>query len=133
MELSNITENAVIQGNDGGKSAVNLNYILFIIGFFTGITALIAVILAYVNREAATEPYRSHLNWQIKIFWRGVIFAVVNTFLYIVVSMIAVATMGLGAVLLLLPLASVVWWLVWTIKAIAKGMKALGQHQAITK
>jgi uncharacterized membrane protein len=130
-DIGKITENPAISGSDGGRSIANIIYILYIVGFFTGITALVGVILAYVNRNDSRAPYRAHLNWQIKVFWRGIWFGVAEVILSIVVSIIAFATAGLGAPLYLLQIAIGLWWFVWTILAIIRGMKALGRGQEI--
>lgn len=129
MEIANVTENAVTTGNDGARSTANLNYILYIVGFFTGITALVGVVLAYVHRDNAAEPFRSHLNWQIRIFWRGVWFGVAISLTYVLSAAVGIATMGFGFILMLVPTALGVWWLVWTVLAIIKGMKALGRRE----
>ncbi|MFA7261443.1 MAG: hypothetical protein WC068_00355 [Caulobacter sp.] len=39
--------------------------------FFAGVTALVAVIIAYALRDAATEQLSSHFRLQIRIFWIG--------------------------------------------------------------
>ena len=39
--------------------------------FFAGITALLAVIIAYVLHDAATEELSRHFRFQIRIFWIG--------------------------------------------------------------
>lgn len=39
--------------------------------FFAGITALVAVIIAYVLHDAATEELSSHFRFQVRIFWIG--------------------------------------------------------------
>ncbi len=49
-----------------------VNYVLLLLGFFTsGITSLVAVILAYVRRGNAEPFARSHLGFQISTFWIG--------------------------------------------------------------
>lgn len=49
-----------------------VNYVLLLLGFFTsGITSLVAVVLAYVRRENAEPFARSHLSFQISTFWIG--------------------------------------------------------------
>jgi uncharacterized membrane protein len=131
MEIANVTENTVVTGSDGGRSTANLIYILYIIGFFTGITTLVGVILAYVNRQQSVELFKSHMNFQIKIFWRGIVFMVVIFLLNVVFTAIGVATGGIGFVLELIPLGLGIWWLVWTIVSIAKGMGALGRQSPI--
>lgn len=40
--------------------------------FFAGITALVAIIIAYVLQDAATEELSRHFRFQIRIFWIGV-------------------------------------------------------------
>lgn len=40
--------------------------------FFAGITALVAVIIAYTLHDAATEELSSHFRVQVRIFWVGV-------------------------------------------------------------
>lgn len=37
--------------------------------FFAGVTALVAVIIAYALHDAATEQLSSHFRFQIRIFW----------------------------------------------------------------
>jgi uncharacterized membrane protein len=132
MSLSSVSENPAVTGGDGGKSTANLNYILYIVGFFTGISALVGVILAYTGRSTAAEPYRSHLNWQIRIFWRGVTMLAISTVLYMAAGILGFFTAGFGFVLMLLPLGLGIWWLVWTILAVVRGMKALGRGDPIT-
>lgn len=130
MGIENVSENAVVSGSDGGRGQANLIYILYILGFVTGITALVGVIIAYVNRDKAADTFKSHLDFQIKIFWRGIFLTVLNIITYIVVTIVGAVTMGFGFVLYIIPLGILIWWLVWTIRAIAKGMGALGRSEA---
>ena len=128
-------------------TTVNIVYILYLVGFVTGITALIGVILAYVNRDDASELGRAHFNYQIKIFWRGVILLVAAMVLYLVAGIIGAATiatgafvtgygsagvglgaMGLGSLIMLVPVALSLYWMVWTIFKVVKGMKQLNKQ-----
>ena len=43
--------------------------LLFASIFFAGITALVAVVIAYSQRDAAPEPIRPYFEDQIRIFW----------------------------------------------------------------
>lgn len=55
---------------DTARNLALLNYgLLFAAIFFAGVPALIAVIIAYAQRDAAPPPIRSHHQFQIKIFW----------------------------------------------------------------
>lgn len=159
MSSSYPSETPAVVASDGGKAAANLNYILYIVGFFTGITAIVGVILAYQNRREATEPYRSHFEYQIKMFWRGLIFWAAIIGIYIVAGIVstasAVATVGsygmaasgsyagaiaavpstggilVGIALLFVPAGVGIYWLVTTILRIVKGMGALGKGQMV--
>lgn len=133
MEVAGVTENTVVTGSDGGRSIANIIYILYIIGFFVGFTSLIGVILAYVNRDAASGIFKSHLVFQIKIFWRGIIVLVVNTILYLAISAVGILSSAFSFVLYIVPIGVSLWWLVWTITAIARGMGALGRGEAISR
>lgn len=129
--VSSITDNDIVTGRDGGRGMANIIYILYIVGFFTGITALIGVILAYVGKDSAKAHYDSHFKHQIKIFWRGVVMLGINLVLYMVLTAIAAMTFGVGFIFFLIPLGILVWWAVWTLLRIIKGMQALGQGNAI--
>ena len=129
MEANNVTQAQAMTG-DGGRGAANIAYICYIIGFFTGFTALVGVIIAYVNRNEGSAAIRSHFNFQIKIFWLGVLAMIVIVFAWMIVSFAAFR--GAGFVLFVVPLALGAWWFVWTILAIVRGMSALGRGQAVS-
>lgn len=131
MEASNITENAAVTGSDGGRSMANIVYVLYLIGFFTGITALAGVVIAYINKAGSSTLAASHFNHQIKIFWRGVILMVVAWVLYLICAFIGAATMGIGFILMVIPFAIGVYWFVWTLIKVIKGMQALGRGETV--
>ena len=55
-----------------------VNYgLLFSSVFFAGVPALVAVILAYVQRPAAGPPMHQHYGFQIWIFWISVLLGAV--------------------------------------------------------
>jgi uncharacterized membrane protein len=62
--------------------------------FFAGITALVAVIIAYTLHDAATEELSRHFRFQTRIFWIGLA--------SILVTVVAgvVATLGAAGALL---------------------------------
>lgn len=43
-------------------------YILYLVGFLTGITALVGVIIAYLQRDKTDQVCRSHFQFQITTF-----------------------------------------------------------------
>lgn len=56
-------------------------YALHIAGAVTGITALIAAIIAYVSRKDAPEWLASHYEFQIRTFWLALAYAIVAALL----------------------------------------------------
>lgn len=55
-----------------------INYaLLFSSVFFAGVPALVAVILAYVQRSSASPAMRQHYRFQIWIFWISVLLGAV--------------------------------------------------------
>ncbi|MGQ3016798.1 hypothetical protein [Phenylobacterium sp.] len=66
-------------GGTPRESARNLalmNYgLLFASFFFAGVPALVAVIIAYTQRDSAAEPGRSHFTFQIRCFWVSFVLA----------------------------------------------------------
>jgi uncharacterized membrane protein len=62
-----------IRSRDRGETAENLAMIayglLFASIFFAGAPALIAVVIAYSQRQEASPRVRSHYDFQIRVFW----------------------------------------------------------------
>ena len=115
-------------------------YLLHLAGFLTsGLTNLVAVILAYVLRDGADPVTRSHLQNGVTIFWGALVFNLVALALATGagLSLLGVATnangtvlteitsFGIGAALMgggggLLFLYAFVWFLVRTIKGLVE-------------
>jgi uncharacterized membrane protein len=64
--------------------------LLFLTPFFAGVTALIAVVLAYVRRKAADPLSQTHYGFQIKTFWIALI---------VLIAAIAAAFLGAGVLI----------------------------------
>jgi uncharacterized membrane protein len=90
-------------------------YILYLVGLAVGITAVIGVVMAYVNRNEAPEWLRSHYEFQIRTFWIAILYSFIGVLL----------TMVLIGVLVLL------FTVVWLIIRVVKGFKALEQRQPV--
>jgi uncharacterized membrane protein len=90
-------------------------YILYLVGFLTGITALVGVIIAYLQRDKTDQIGRSHFQFQITTFWVGL--------LYLIVGAIT-AHFAIGALI-------IIWWFVWTIIRCVKGLLALNEGKPI--
>jgi uncharacterized membrane protein len=131
MSLNHMTENAAIAGTDEGRSTANLVYILYIVGFFTGFTALAGYFVAKFNEGNASGPYKTHLVYQQKLFVRGLVICGVAFLTSIVASIVSVFTLGLGFIFYLLPIGVSAWFLVAMIAGIVKGMSALGRREPV--
>jgi uncharacterized membrane protein len=65
-----MTDQLVGRGPEAARNLALVNYgLLFAAIFFAGVPALIAVIIAYSQRDEAPPAVRSHHDFQIKIFW----------------------------------------------------------------
>lgn len=117
--------------DDAGRDLATLNYVLLILGFFTGVTAFVAVALALLRRGAATGVLRSHLDWQVRIVWHGVLALVAVAVLHAVVLGLGAITFGFGLVFMVIPWALGLAWLAWTVWAIVHGMRLLGRGAAV--
>jgi uncharacterized membrane protein len=90
--------------------------------FLTGWPSIIAVILNYVKRgEARGTWLESHFRWQIRTFWFGLLWVVLcGTFV--------VMTLGIGLLLVWLPLGIVA---IWFIYRIVRGWMALSDRRPL--
>lgn len=95
------------------RSLVNIVYILYLVGLIFGVTALIGVIIAYVNRDDGPEWLRSHYDFQIRTFWIGLLYLATGSLLTLIV---------IGWLLILL-------WCIWLIVRCARGMKHLARAE----
>ncbi|MET1413889.1 DUF4870 domain-containing protein [Roseibium sp. HPY-6] len=67
----------------GGKN-VTLIYILYLVSIIVGITSIIGVIFAYLNKGKAAEWVDSHYIYQIRTFWIGFLFSIIGIVLMFV-------------------------------------------------
>jgi uncharacterized membrane protein len=91
-------------------------YILYLVGFVTGLTAIIGVIIASLQSERTDPTSQTHFQFQIRTFWIGL--------LYFFVGILTVH-IGIGTVILL-------WWVVWTLVRCVKGLLALNAGEPIS-
>ncbi len=88
--------------------------------FLTGWPSIIAVILNYVKHSEARGTWlESHFRWQIRTFWYGLLWVVLC-------GALVVLTLGLGVIVVWVPLALLT---IWFIYRIARGWLRLGARQ----
>lgn len=102
------------------KTVAAVVYALHAIGFFSGITWIVAVIVNYVKLDDARGTWlESHFRWQIRTFWFGLLW-VCLCFAFVFM------TLGLGVIVVWIPLGIVA---VWFIYRIARGWLALNDRK----
>jgi uncharacterized membrane protein len=91
-------------------------YALYIASYFlSGFTAIVGVIIAHVQCSSADPFLQSHYRFQIRTFWIGMLYFVV----------------GLVLCLVLIGIAVLLWWFIWTLVRCIKGLLALNEGRPI--
>ena len=98
-----------------GKDNVQLIYILYLVGFVIGITVLIGVIMAYLNRGQASNWAQSHYTYLIRTFWIGLLYGIASFLLAFII--IGFATAVLTAI--------------WIIIRCVKGLQLAGRRESV--
>ena len=89
----------------------NIVYILYLVSLLVGITSIVGVIMAYVNRAEAPEWVQTHYRFQIRTFWIGLLYGLIGVATIIIV----IGIFWLGFVL------------IWYIVRCVKGMQAISR------
>lgn len=106
----------------GGQSSNRIDfntptviYILYLLGFVLGITPIVGVIMAYVNRAGAEPWLESHYTFQIRTFWIGVLYTAI----------------GLVLTLVLVGFLVLLFVTIWYIVRCVQGMMAANRGEAM--
>jgi uncharacterized membrane protein len=98
----------------GTAGTAKIVYVLYLVSLAVGVTALVGVIMAYVNMGDAPDALKTHYRFQIRTFWIGLLYGIVGAILSIV---------GIGFLLL-------AFVAVWLIIRCVKGLKILDRNEA---
>jgi uncharacterized membrane protein len=90
-------------------------YLLYCVGYFTGISALIGVIIAHVKVDDTDPVLRSHYRFQIRTFWIGLLYLAI----------------GIPLCVLLIGFPLLAWWFIWSLVRIVKGILLVTEHKPI--
>lgn len=91
-------------------------YVLYLVSYVVGLTALVGIILAHVNAGSEKDPVvKSHYSYQIRTFWWGLLWLVIGSITIFIL---------IGYLILL-------FWFVWTLYRCIKGLSALNRNEAI--
>ena len=91
--------------DDKDRQSAIIIYILYLIGFATGVSALVGVILAHA-KETDNPVWQSHFTYQIRTFWLGLVMLVVGAILYVI----------------LIGWLVVAFWALWTLIRVVRGL-----------
>src|SRR5512138_1051573 len=94
-------------------SGAKIIYVLYLVSLVVGVTALVGVVMAYVNVGDAPEPLKTHYRFQIRTFWMLLLYSVVSGILVLVL---------VGGVLF-------VFVAVWLVVRSVKGLKHLDRGE----
>jgi uncharacterized membrane protein len=73
------------------KNIVQFVYVLYALSYFTGITAIVGIIIDNVKKEDAAGTWlESHFRWQIRTFWFGLLWAVIGAATMVVMVGVAI-------------------------------------------
>jgi uncharacterized membrane protein len=111
MSLSYETQRPIVSDN---VLAVVV-YVLYGVGYFTVISALIGVTIAHVKVDDADPVLRSHYQFLIRTFWIGLLYNAI----------------GIPLCLALIGFPILAWWLVWSLVRIVKGSLLITEHKPI--
>jgi uncharacterized membrane protein len=105
-----------------------VTYALYLLAFATGITAIVGVILAYVNRDTGGAKMRTHYVFLIRTFWMAIGWCVVGAVLFAVGLPLSIVLVGLP----LLALSWAIWALVgvWYAVRLVVGLIYLARGEA---
>ena len=95
-------------------STANIIYILYLLSLVLGVTSIVGLVMAYVNRPDAPEWVQTHYRYQVRTFWIAVLYAVISALTMIIVIGFFFACF------------TFIWWIVRS----AKGLKLLGEGVA---
>jgi uncharacterized membrane protein len=90
-------------------------YVLYCVGYFTGISALIGVVIAHAKVDDADPVLRSHYQFQIRTFWIGLLYLAI----------------GFPLSLVLIGIPVLAWWLVWSLIRIIRGIILVNECKPI--
>ena len=111
MTLSCETQRPIVSDN----ALAVVVYLLYCVGYFTGISALIGVIIAYVKAGDADPVLGSHYRFQIRTFWIGLLYLAI----------------GFPLCVVLIGMPILAWWFIWSLIRIVKGILLVIEHKPI--
>jgi len=98
-----------------GQTNAQVIYILYLASLVVGVTMIVGVVLAYINRRKTGGFVESHYTFLIRTFWIGLLYGLISVVLFFVF---------IGVLLMFVVL-------VWFIARCVLGLQALLRGEAI--
>jgi uncharacterized membrane protein len=98
-----------------GRQNAQLVYILYLLSLAIGLTGLVGLVFAYMNRGNSEAWVDTHYTYAIRTFWIGLLYSLIC---------LALAIVGIG---FLLMFAALVWFVIRCIK----GLQAITRSEPI--
>lgn len=108
-----MTDPILEPGNDNSSMA-KITYILYLVGLVVGLTSLVGVIIAYINKNESPEWLQTHFQFQIRTFWIGFLMLFIGTLLMFI----------------LIGWLVYIFFAVWLIVRCVKGFQLIDKGQA---
>lgn len=118
--MNEVTEQAAEQKPSKKTMAMTV-YILYLLGMVAGITYLIGIIMAYVNRGNGNEIDDTHFTFQIRTFWISALYGLIASIISVTVILLPVA------------MILMIWWFIWALIRNIKGISRCGDGKPIEK
>lgn len=67
-----------------GKTNVKVIYVLYLAGLVIGVSGLIGIVFAYINRGKSEAWIETHYTWLIRTFWIGLLYGLIACVLMVV-------------------------------------------------
>jgi len=103
-------------------------YALYLLGFTNGLTFLVGLIVAYVNRDAAGPVNASHYTFAIRTFWLSIWWFLIGGALFLVGLALAVLLIGIPMIIIGSTIMAVVG--IWFIARCVLGLVYLLKGEA---
>ena len=106
---------------DPGATNVQVIYVLYLAGLAIGVSGIVGVVMAYINRGRAGGWVESHYTFLIRTFWLGLLLAIVG-------GVVGGVIFAIGAVLTVIligfPIMALAG-LIWALAAVWFGLRCI--------
>lgn len=99
-----------------GKLNVQLVYGLYIASLVLGVSSIVGVVIAYINRGKLGGWVETHYTWTIRTFWIGLLYSLIS----LILSFVVIGVLGFIATL------------VWFVVRVVIGLQKAGREEPIS-